>query len=235
MSKRPLESARRPAPFAGVGGSSRGVRFATGAASGWPGVTHGGGGGGGGGGLDRVISQRVAEQAAQSAAQELLLRALHEQVVAVSADSERTRAEVFNMVERMRNSSIPHEDNRHTDLCAIAAQFEKITEALAKCAVESGRRALAAAPDHGSAAVCEAVGTARADMEPFQSALARALQDDSYYPLPDDDGALPSGMSGVFERLQSRARAAAAQADAWVTHLIEEHKVSCSPRVRLRV
>ena len=150
MSKRPLESARRPAPFAGVGGSSRGVRFATGAASGWPGVTHGGGGGGGGGGLDRVISQRVAEQAAQSAAQESVLRALHEQVVAVSADSERTRAEVFNMVERMRNSSIPHEDNRHTDLCAFAAQFEKITDALAKCAVESGRRALAAAPDHES-------------------------------------------------------------------------------------
>lgn len=60
MSKRPLESARRPALFAGVGDSSRNVRFATGAASGWPGVSHGGGGGGGsvGGGLD--VLQPVA-------------------------------------------------------------------------------------------------------------------------------------------------------------------------------
>ena len=82
-----------------------------------------------------------------------------------------------------------------------------------------------AAADTELAAVREAEGKARANEEPFQSALALVLQDGSSNALPEYDAALPSGgTSGEYEQLKSRARAAAARADAWVTHLIDEHK-----------
>ena len=82
-----------------------------------------------------------------------------------------------------------------------------------------------AAADAELAAVREAEGKARANEVPYQSALALALQDGSSNALPEYNAALPSGgASGEYEQLQSRARAAAARADAWVTHLIDEHK-----------
>ena len=82
-----------------------------------------------------------------------------------------------------------------------------------------------AAADTELAAVREAEGKARANEEPFQSALALVLQDGSSNALPEYDAVLPSGgTSGEYEQLKSRARAAAARADAWVTHLIDEHK-----------
>ena len=89
-----------------------------------------------------------------------------------------------------------------------------------------------AAADAELAAVREAEGKARANEVPYQSALALALQDGSSNALPEYNAALPSGgASGEYEQLQSRARAAAARADAWVTHLIDEHKgLRLSPR-----